>query len=102
VRALADGWREAAPGPPGWRVWISATGRWWALRHDPLTAAQIAAGALPLLHADTGTGLAAQIRHQDQLHPRPPVQAALIHASDLPRRQLRASPRSDPAPPPGS
>ena len=86
--ALHDGWCEATPGPSGWRIWISATGRWWALRRDPLTAAQITAGALPLLHAGTGTGLAAQIGHQDRLLAgRPPGRLALGRASGLPRRQ---------------
>ena len=94
--ALHDGWHEAAPGPPGWRIWISATGRWWALRRDPLTAAQITAGALPLLHADTGTGLAAQIRRQANLNPGP---AAAGHASDLPRRPPRHNPGGAMAPP---
>jgi hypothetical protein len=42
--ARHDGWHEATPGPPGWRVWISATGRWWA--HDP-DRATAGAGAHP-------------------------------------------------------
>jgi hypothetical protein len=51
----------------GWRLWVSATGRHWALRCDVLTAAQIAAGAWPLLWAEDGAGLAAGIRAQDGL-----------------------------------
>ncbi|MEP7023815.1 MAG: hypothetical protein ABJB47_08390 [Actinomycetota bacterium] len=39
---------------PGWRAWISQTGTWWAIRDSILTAGQVSAGCLPLLHADTG------------------------------------------------
>jgi hypothetical protein len=74
-------------------VWISATGRWWALRRDPLTAAHVAAGALPLLNADTGTGLAAQIRLQDHRPDRPP---ATDQSCGLPRRQPRGIHTEDP------
>jgi len=53
-----------SPRPP-WRLWVSSTARHWALRRTILTAAQIAAGAQPLLWADDGPGLAALIREQD-------------------------------------
>jgi hypothetical protein len=93
VTALRDGWHEATPGPPGWRVWISASGRWWAIRRQPMTAAQIAAGALPLLDAATGTSLAARIRQQDHLHTVQPARPqAPGPASGLPHRQPRAGP----------
>src|ERR1035437_771695 len=52
---------------PGWRLWVSATGRHWALRRDVLTATQIAAGARPLLWAEDSTGLAALLSAQDGL-----------------------------------
>jgi hypothetical protein len=52
---------------PGWRLWVSSTGRHWALRCAVLTAAQIAAGARPLLWAEDGTGLVALISVQDGL-----------------------------------
>ncbi len=37
---------------PGWTIWVSDTRRWWAFRKVELTAADIAAGCVPFLHAD--------------------------------------------------
>lgn len=37
---------------PGWTLWVSGTGRWWASRQVELTAADLAAGCVPFLHAD--------------------------------------------------
>ena len=37
---------------PGWTIWVSGTGRWWASRLGELTAAEAAAGCAPFLHAD--------------------------------------------------
>ncbi len=37
---------------PGWTLWVSGTGRWWASRRDALSAAEQAAGCVPFLHAD--------------------------------------------------
>jgi hypothetical protein len=44
---------------PGWGVWRSDTGRWWAFRTaaDPLTIHQLRAGCPLLVRADTGTAL---------------------------------------------
>jgi hypothetical protein len=53
---------------PGWRLWRSATGRHWAIRCEVLTAAQIAAGARPLLWPPDAAGLTALIRAQSALH----------------------------------
>jgi hypothetical protein len=50
---------------PGWTLWISGTGRWWASRTAELTAADLAAGCVPFLHADDPGTLAGQIRAQD-------------------------------------
>jgi hypothetical protein len=55
---------------PGWALWISGTGRWWASRRDALSAADLAAGCVPFLHADTPESLAAQLRAQKALRPR--------------------------------
>jgi hypothetical protein len=49
---------------PGWTIWISGTGRWWASRQAELKAADLAAGCVPFLHADEPEALAAQIRAQ--------------------------------------
>jgi hypothetical protein len=49
---------------PGWILWVSGTGRWWASRKVELTAADVAAGCVPFLHADDPDTLAAQIRTQ--------------------------------------
>jgi hypothetical protein len=59
-------------GPPaqtftGWRLWISATGRHWAIRCGVLSAAQVAAGARPLLWAEDHGGLVGMIGAQDKL-----------------------------------
>jgi len=57
---------------PGWRAWVSQTGRWWAMHDAVLTRGQTDAGCLPLLWADDGDHLAARIQEQDalrQLHP---------------------------------
>ena len=50
---------------PGWTLWVSGTGRWWASRTVELTAADVAAGCVPFLHADDPAALAAQTRAQD-------------------------------------
>jgi hypothetical protein len=50
---------------PGWTLWVSGTGRWWASRQTELTAADVAAGCVPFLHADDPGSLAGQIRAQD-------------------------------------
>jgi len=49
---------------PGWRLWVSATGRHWAIRCHILTAAQIGAGARPLLWAQDHPALATLISAQ--------------------------------------
>ena len=50
---------------PGWTLWVSGTGRWWASRKIKLTAADVAAGCVPFLHADDPQTLTAQIRAQE-------------------------------------
>ena len=50
---------------PGWALWLSGTGRWWASRRNELSAADLAAGRVPCLHADTPEALAGQIRAQE-------------------------------------
>jgi hypothetical protein len=59
--------RQPAQDVPGWRLWVSATGRHWAIRCAILTAAQITGGAKPILWAQDGAGLAALISAQDEL-----------------------------------
>ena len=34
---------------PGWTIWVSGTGRWWASRKIELTAVDLAAGCVPFL-----------------------------------------------------
>lgn len=63
---------EGAPDPvtvlsqqfPGWTLWLSGTGRWWASRRVELNSADGAAGCVPFLHADDPDTLAGQIRAQ--------------------------------------
>lgn len=52
---------------PGWRLWVSSTGRWWALRQTALTASQVAAGCEPLIYAADSLALAVLISAQDEL-----------------------------------
>jgi hypothetical protein len=52
-----------------WGVWLSDTGRWWAARTDGLTSAQLNAGCVPFLQADTPDELTERIRDQDQISP---------------------------------
>jgi hypothetical protein len=52
---------------PGWRLWVSATGRWWALRQTALTAGQVAAGCEPLIYAADGPALVVLIGAQNEL-----------------------------------
>ena len=58
---------------PGWTLWLSGTGRWWASRRDELSAADLAAGYVLFLHADSPGALAGQLRAQEALRPRQPV-----------------------------
>ena len=50
-----------------WGIWLSDTGRWWATRRDPLTAAGLTAGCVPFLRADTPAELAERIQAQEEL-----------------------------------
>ncbi|HEY7487720.1 MAG TPA: hypothetical protein VH912_24925 [Streptosporangiaceae bacterium] len=49
---------------PGWRVWRSDTGRWWAFRTSakPLTIKQLRAGCRLTVPAATGVALRAAVR----------------------------------------
>jgi hypothetical protein len=49
---------------PGWTLWVSGTGRWWASRKVELTAADLANGCVPFLHPDDLGTLAVQIHAQ--------------------------------------
>lgn len=50
-----------------WGVWLSDTGWWWATRAEALTAAELAAGCVPFIHADNPDELSERIRQQDEL-----------------------------------
>ncbi|MGH3155407.1 MAG: hypothetical protein ACRDNF_02350 [Streptosporangiaceae bacterium] len=52
-----------------WGVWLSDTGRWWASRRGSLSAADLTAGAVPFLRADTPEELAERIEEQETLFP---------------------------------
>lgn len=62
---------------PGWAVWLSDTGRWWAYRTqaDPLTIGQMRAGCRITVQAETPTELRTAIRAEqdaaDAVHDRP-------------------------------
>ena len=50
-----------------WGIWLSDTGRWWATRRSVPTAAELAAGCVPFLRADTESQLAEHIQAQEDL-----------------------------------
>jgi hypothetical protein len=52
-----------------WAVWRTDTGTWWATRTQALTSAQLTAGSVPFLRADTADDLTERIRQQDRLTP---------------------------------
>jgi hypothetical protein len=67
MTAPPGGFTPPAQDIPGWRLWVSSTGRWWALRQTALTAAQVAVGCEPLIYAADGRVLTALISAQDDL-----------------------------------
>jgi hypothetical protein len=50
-----------------WGIWLSDTGRWWASHRGALTAAELAAGCVPFVRADTSSQLAERIQAQEDL-----------------------------------
>jgi hypothetical protein len=48
-----------------WGIWLSDTGRWWAARRAALSAAELAAGCVPFVRADTPDQLADRIQAQE-------------------------------------
>jgi hypothetical protein len=50
-----------------WGIWLSDTGMWWASRRDSLSSADLAAGGVPFLRADTPDGLTERIQEQEVL-----------------------------------
>jgi hypothetical protein len=67
MTAPPGGFAQPAQDIPGWRLWLSATGRWWALQQVALTAAQVTAGCRPLIYAADNPTLVTLIRAQDNL-----------------------------------
>jgi hypothetical protein len=63
---------------PGWRVWISDTGRWWAFRTEPraLTIEQLRAGCRLIVQADTSDALCSAIRAEIEAERRVASQAS--------------------------
>jgi hypothetical protein len=58
---------QPAQDHPAWRLWVSSTGRWWALRQTALTPAQITAGCRPLIYASDNPALTELISAQNEL-----------------------------------
>lgn len=73
-----------------WALWLSDTGTRWAARTVRLTAAQVTAGCVPFLRADTPGELAAAISDQDRAGPpqlpipRPVIPARFAAAASAP------------------
>jgi hypothetical protein len=70
-----------------WRAWLSDTGWWWAARCELLNAADLGAGCVPFLRAQTQAGLIERIHDQEDLH---------IRAAGRPQ-QVGDAPRIRPA-----
>ncbi|PKK13313.1 hypothetical protein [Thermomonospora sp. CIF 1] len=49
---------------PGWKVWRSDAGRWYATRSGDLTDAQLQAGCATTVAADDSAGLRALLAEQ--------------------------------------
>jgi len=72
-----------------WGIWLSNTSWWWAARTQTLTAAELAAGCLHFIHADSPDELAERIRQQDQLT----IASQAAHAAaDTPATRSRTFP----------
>jgi hypothetical protein len=52
---------------PGWHIWKSDTGRWWAARATTLPAAKSNAGCAQYLQSDSPDGLRDQITADNAL-----------------------------------
>lgn len=52
---------------PGWHIWKSDTGRWWAARKATLTAGQSSAGCAQYLETDSPTELRVHIAADEAL-----------------------------------
>jgi hypothetical protein len=50
-----------------WGIWLSDTGRWWASHRAALSSAELAAGCVPFVRADTSSQLAERIQAQEDL-----------------------------------
>jgi hypothetical protein len=63
---------------PGWRLWISDTGRWWAFRTSAcaLTIEQLRAGRRLIVQADTSDALYSAIRAEIEAEQRTTGQAS--------------------------
>jgi hypothetical protein len=71
---------------PGWRVWISDTGRWWAFRTEscPLTIDQLRAGCRLLVQADTSEALHAAIQAEVEAERRVALTGTVVSGAALP------------------
>jgi hypothetical protein len=76
---------------PGWRLWISDTGRWWAFRTsaNALTIEQMRGGCRLIVQADTSDALYSAIRAEIEAERRMAGEAPVVPVS-TPRSQ-RAS-----------
>ena len=52
---------------PGWRIWRSDAGRWWATRNNPFPRSAEAIGAARTVDADTVDQLREVIAEQERL-----------------------------------
>jgi anti-sigma regulatory factor (Ser/Thr protein kinase) len=52
---------------PGWGVWVSDTGLWWAARLANLSPSQLRAGGRPFLRGQDGEDLMGSVEEQERL-----------------------------------
>ncbi|MEU8040834.1 hypothetical protein [Streptosporangium sp. NPDC049078] len=57
---------ELAAEFPGWTIWRSDTGRWWATRHEPISTAEEHADVHRMVDADTLDELSPLLADQEQ------------------------------------
>ncbi|MET8334327.1 hypothetical protein [Streptosporangium canum] len=56
---------ELAAAHPGWTIWRSNTGRWYATRKAPITMAEGNTGCVRTVHAVDPEGLAEELDKQE-------------------------------------
>lgn len=65
-----------------WGIWLSDTGYWWASYRGTLTAAEVKAGRVPFVRAETAQVLISLVQAQEDLTPQRPVGSAAAQSPE--------------------